>query len=232
MQLFAMQSVKSLTGENSCRNLPVSYCKLRRYKNAEVREMKSKVAIVRAKPETVLDNIYRACELAEMNRALDKSATTILKDNISWHLPMPGANTTPWGLEGIYLALKKMGYDDIVVVENRTVVTIAEKGDKYCKFEPVFKKYNIPVKFNFKPEDMKWIRYEPKGKMLVLDKIFRKRGIYIPDYFIGKNIVHLPTVKTHSYTVTTGAMKTPSGDCSTTSAMPPTHTSTRLWLTF
>ncbi|MCD6531780.1 hypothetical protein J7K99_05015, partial [bacterium] len=51
MQLFAMQSVKSLTGENSCRNLPVSYCKLRRYKNAEVRKMKSKVAIVRAKPE-------------------------------------------------------------------------------------------------------------------------------------------------------------------------------------
>ena len=169
--------------------------------------MKSKVAIVRAKPETVLDDIYRACELAGMDRALDKSATTILKDNISWHLPMPGANTTPWGLEGIYLALKKMGYDDIVIVENRTVVTIAEKGDKYCKFEPVFKKYNIPVKFNFKPEDMKWIRYEPKGKMLVLDKIFRKRGIYIPDYFIGKNIVHLPTVKTHSYTVTTGAMK-------------------------
>ncbi|MBC7260982.1 MAG: DUF362 domain-containing protein, partial [Chloroflexi bacterium] len=33
------------------------------------------------------------------------------------------------------------------------------------------------------------------------------QGIYIPDYFVGKNIVHLPTVKTHSYTVTTGAMK-------------------------
>jgi hypothetical protein len=29
----------------------------------------------------------------------------------------------------------------------------------------------------------------------------------IPEYFFNKNIVHLPTVKTHIYTTTTGAMK-------------------------
>ena len=33
------------------------------------------------------------------------------------------------------------------------------------------------------------------------------RGIHIPDYFFGKNIVHLPTTKCHIYTTTTGAMK-------------------------
>ena len=32
-------------------------------------------------------------------------------------------------------------------------------------------------------------------------------GIHIPDYFFGKNIVHLPTTKCHIYTTTTGAMK-------------------------
>ena len=42
--------------------------------------------------------------------------------------------------------------------------------------------------------------------MLALDHIYPE-GIRIPDYFIGKNIVHLPTVKTHMYTTTTGAMK-------------------------
>ena len=168
--------------------------------------MKSKVAIVKTKPETVLEDIERVCRLADMDKMLDRSATTILKDNISWHLPMPGANTTPWGLEGIYLALKHLGFDDVVVVENKTVVTIAEKGDKLCKFKPVFEKYDIPVLFNFKDSDMKWVEYKPKHKMLVLDKIFKK-GIYIPDYFFGKNIIHLPTMKTHSYTITTGAMK-------------------------
>jgi uncharacterized protein (DUF362 family) len=42
--------------------------------------------------------------------------------------------------------------------------------------------------------------------MLVLDKIFPD-GIEIPEMFIGTNIVHLPTLKTHVFTTMTGAMK-------------------------
>jgi hypothetical protein len=32
-------------------------------------------------------------------------------------------------------------------------------------------------------------------------------GIEIPEMFIGKNVIHLPTVKTHGHSVTTGAIK-------------------------
>jgi uncharacterized protein (DUF362 family) len=167
---------------------------------------KSKVAVLRTKPETVLEDYQRLCELAGMEQALSHSATTILKDNISWHLMYPGSNTTPWQLEGTILALRKMGFGDLVDVHNKTVVTIADLGDRYNKFGPVLEKYGIPKKYNFRPEDMTWIPFKPKAKMAVLDKIFPD-GIQIPDYFVGKNIVHLPTVKTHSYTVTTGAMK-------------------------
>ena len=53
---------------------------------------------------------------------------------------------------------------------------------------------------------MKWIRYEPKAQMRVLNHIYPE-GIHIPDYFFGKNIVQLPTMKCHIYTTTTGAMK-------------------------
>jgi len=165
-----------------------------------------KVAVLKTTPETVLDDYQRLCQLAGMQEALDPQATTILKDNISWHLLYPSANTTPWQLEGTILALKKAGFQDLVCVHNKTVVTIADLGDRYNKFGPVLEKYGIPKKYNFKPEDMTWIHYQPKAKMAVLDRIFPD-GIYIPDYFIGKNIVHLPTVKAHSYTVTTGAMK-------------------------
>ncbi len=167
---------------------------------------KSRVAVLRTKPETVLQDYQRLCELAGMKEALDPSATTILKDNLSWHLLYPSSNTTPWQLEGTILGLKNAGLNDIVDVHNKTVVTIADLGDRYNKFGPVLEKYGIPKKYNFNPEDMTWIRYQPKAKMLVLDKIF-PHGIHIPDFFIGKNIVHLPTVKTHSYTTTTGAMK-------------------------
>ncbi|MFH1039241.1 MAG: DUF362 domain-containing protein [PVC group bacterium] len=167
---------------------------------------KSKVAILKTGPDTVLDDYGRLCELAGLKESLDPSAVTILKDNISWHLLYPGANTTPWQLEGTILALKGAGFQDLVDVHNKTVVTIADLGDRYNKFGPVLEKYGIPVKYNFKDEDMKWVPYRPRAKMAVLDRIF-PAGIYLPDYFFGKNIVHLPTVKTHSYTVTTGALK-------------------------
>jgi hypothetical protein len=62
------------------------------------------------------------------------------------------------------------------------------------------------VKFNFKPEDMSWNILKPKTPLLVLDQIYPD-GIRVPDLFAGKNIVHLPTVKCHIYTTTTGAMK-------------------------
>ncbi len=167
---------------------------------------KPKVAILRTTPENVLDDYKRLCELSGMKDALDDSATTILKDNISWHLLFPGANTTPWQLEGTILALKNMGFDDLANVHNKTVVTIADLGDRYNKFGPILDKYSVTKKYNFKESDMKWIRFNPVSRMTVLNRIFPE-GIYIPDYFIGKNIVHLPTVKTHSYTITTGAMK-------------------------
>jgi hypothetical protein len=41
---------------------------------------------------------------------------------------------------------------------------------------------------------------------LRLDKIFPE-GIEIPEMFIGKNVIHLPTVKTHGHSITTGAIK-------------------------
>jgi hypothetical protein len=91
-------------------------------------------------------------------------------------------------------------------VQNKTVVTNAFKGEDLNKYVPLFKKYKIPVLFNFKDEDMTWVKYEPKAKMNVLQNVYPE-GITIPDYFFGKNIIHLPTVKCHIYTTTTGAMK-------------------------
>lgn len=167
---------------------------------------RAKVAVVRTSPSTVLDDIQQAMEMAGVTSALDRNAATILKDNISWHFPFPGANSTPWQLEGTILGLKKSGYENPVCVQNKTVVTDAFKGEDLNKYTPVFKKYNIPVKFNFKDEDMKWVEFKPQTSMLVLDQIYPE-GIRIPDFFFGKNIVHLPTVKCHIYTTTTGAMK-------------------------
>src|SRR5215469_1928891 len=167
---------------------------------------RAKVAVIKTQPESVLEDYGRLMQLANFEQHLDATATTILKDNISWHFPFPAANTTPWQMEGVAQALRAGGYQDLTCVQNKTVVTNAFKGEDLNNYVPIFRKYDIPVLYNFKPEDMSWIKYTPKHKMLVLDQIYPE-GITIPDYFFGKNIVHLPTVKCHIYTTTTGAMK-------------------------
>lgn len=167
---------------------------------------RSRVAILRTTPETALHDYRRLFELGGGRDALRQGSTTILKDNISWHFPMPSANTTPWQLEGTILALRDAGLSDLVCVQNKTVVIDAFKGEDLNGYLPIFKHYGIPVKYNFKSEDMTWIPFAPKNPLLVLHKIFPE-GLHIPDYFQGKNIVHLPTVKCHLYTTTTGAMK-------------------------
>ena len=167
---------------------------------------KSKVAIIRTNSKNVLKDYNRLFELAGGPGALDPSLTTILKDNISWHYPLPSANTTPWQLEGTILALQKHGFKKICCVQNKTEVTNAFKGEELNRYTNIFKAHDIEVRFNFKDEDMKWIHYKPKANMLVLNKIYNHH-IRIPDYFIGKNMIHLPTVKTHIYTTTTGALK-------------------------
>ena len=167
---------------------------------------KSKVAVLRTTPETVLQDIQTLMKMAGLEDALPKDKPTILKDNISWHFPFISANTTPWQLEGTILALTSAGYKDITAVHNNTVVTNSYKGQVMNKLAPIYKKYHIKEKYNFVPDDIQWVDYKPKRKMKGLHKIYPE-GIRIPEYFIGKNIIHLPTVKTHIYTTTTGAMK-------------------------
>jgi uncharacterized protein (DUF362 family) len=168
--------------------------------------MRSRVAVIRVSADNILPDIDRLVDLAGVSDALARNTTTILKDNISWHFPFPAANTTPWQLEGTILALQRRGFTDQVCVQNKTVVTNAFKGEDLNHYLPIFKKYDIPVLYNFKDADMKWVQYKPKARMRVLDRIFPE-GIQVPEYFFGRNIVHLPTTKCHIYTTTTGAMK-------------------------
>ena len=133
---------------------------------------KAKVAVLKTRPDTVLDDVARLFDLAGGPTALDRSATTIIKDNISWHYPFPSANTTPWQLEGTILALRRAGFQDVVCVQNKTEVTDAFKGEDLNGYKPIFQAHQLPVLFNFRDEDMKWVGHKPRAKMLVLDKIY------------------------------------------------------------
>lgn len=165
---------------------------------------KGKVAVLKTQPETVLEDYRRLMELAEFEAALPKQYETLLKINISWQTWYPACSTAPWQLEGVIRTLQAAGYK-LIGAHNDTVVVDTADGEVNNKHKFITDQYGVPCIYLYKPE-VRWVRYEPKRPFLVLDKIYPE-GVEIPEAFIGKNIVHLPTVKTHVFTTITGAMK-------------------------
>ncbi|HVN56220.1 MAG TPA: DUF362 domain-containing protein [Anaerolineaceae bacterium] len=166
---------------------------------------KGKVAVLKTRPETILGDIDCVMELAGVQNALPKENTTGLKINISWQTWYPACSTTPWQLEGVIKSLRKLGYRDLIGFHNDTVVVDTTVGEVYNKHRFVTDECGIPCVYLYE-EKFEWERYEPRQPFLVLDKVYPD-GVYIPKALIGKNIVHLPTVKTHVFTTITGAMK-------------------------
>jgi uncharacterized protein (DUF362 family) len=168
---------------------------------------RSIVAVLRTRPDTIWQDIGRAMRLAEYERHLPRDVVTGLKINITWQVYYPGCSTTPWQLEGVIRALLEDGYsrESLIGVHNRTVVVDSKVGEVNNKHAPVLRKMGVGWVHTFEP-GIEWTRYEPKSPMLVLDRIFPD-GIEIPKMLVGMNMIHLPTMKTHVFTGTTGAMK-------------------------
>jgi uncharacterized protein (DUF362 family) len=165
---------------------------------------RGKVALVRTRPESVLDDYERLLELVNYRKVLPRGKKTLLKINISWQTWYPACSTTPWQLEGVIRTLQQAGYE-LVGVHNDTVVVDTGDGERNNKQRYVTDKYDVPCVYIYKPEE-KWVRYEPREPFLVLSDIYPE-GVFIPEVLIGNNIVQLPTVKTHVFTTITGAMK-------------------------
>ena len=161
------------------------------------------VAVVYTRPETVLDDISRAMRMAGVSDALSPDAETLLKINISWQHYYPACSTSPWQLDGAIRALRDAGFDALTPIHNGTVVVDPREGAANNKHEAVTEALGLESVFL---EDVQWVDYEPDFPLLVLDKVYPD-GFQIPALMAGKNIVHLPTVKTHVFTTITGAMK-------------------------
>ena len=163
----------------------------------------SQVSVLKTSPKTVIEDYSKLMRSIDYQKYLPKNKTTIIKLNLSWSLYFPACSTEPWQLEGVLKTLREDGYEDIVAMENKTVVTKPMKGAKQNKWLPILEKYNV----DFVPlTDVEWVDYKPKAKMLAMNRVF-PNGFQVPKPFIGANVLHLPTQKTHGHTTMTGAMK-------------------------
>lgn len=162
----------------------------------------SVVSLLKTSSETVNEDYNQLMQLANYQNSLSKDKTTILKLNLSWTLYYPACSTPPWQLKGVLNTLRSDNFQDVVAVENQTVVTHPWKGAYLNKWLPLLKEYEV----DFQPlTNVEWMTYQPKSDMLAMDEIFGE--ILVPKMFIDSNVIHFPTVKTHGHTTTTGAMK-------------------------
>lgn len=161
------------------------------------------VTLKHTSPKTVLQDYHTLLTTAKIASYLKPKIPTILKLNLSWSLYYPACSTQPWQLEGTLQSLQKQNYQNLIPVENETVVTRVLKGARHNKWLRILKNHS----FQFQPlTKEKWIAYKPKTPLLALDKIF-KDEYKIPEVFLNKNVIHFPTLKTHGHTTMTGAMK-------------------------
>ncbi len=159
------------------------------------------MAIVRTSPKTVLDDYARLMELAGYREVLPKRQDDAAQDQ---HLV---ADVVSGVFDGALAALKCLrvlqrdGYD-LVGVHTITVVVDTSERRANNKHRYVTDKYGVPCVYIYLPEE-RWVPYQPKQPFLVLDKVYPE-GVVIPEVLIGKNIIQLPTEKTHVFTTITG----------------------------
>jgi uncharacterized protein (DUF362 family) len=169
--------------------------------------LRGKVAALRTSAATVVEDFGRLMELARFREALPRECDTILKVNITWHHYYPACSTTPWQLDGVTRKLLADGRPPhtLIPAQNRTVVVDPKLGAVRNRLDVVMEKHGLEFVYLYEPP-VEWITYHPHCEMAALPEIFPE-GIQIPKLMIGRNALHLPTVKTHVFTTTTGAMK-------------------------
>jgi uncharacterized protein (DUF362 family) len=165
----------------------------------------ARVAVVRTRPDTVISDYARVMDLARYRDTLHREGDTLIKLNLSWTKYFPSCSSQPWQVDGIATKMLADGYERhrLIPIENKTVVTNPRAGCRNNRWEPVLQRHGL----TFTPlTDVDWQVYRFKSPLLKLNEIFPE-GIQIPAIYPGRQILHLPTVKTHGHAVMTGSVK-------------------------
>lgn len=163
------------------------------------------VFISKTSPNFVIGDYAKLLSISKIQKSINNKTKTLIKANISWQHYFPACSTAPWQLDGVIRGLRSLGIDNLEVAHNGTVVVNAHEGKVNNGFLKIENDLSIASTILDDP-NQDWIKYIPRNKMIVLDKIYPE-GIMIPKKLLETNIIHLPTVKTHVFTTITGAMK-------------------------
>ena len=124
---------------------------------------RSKVAVLKTSPKTVVADFARLMDLADMRQELDPAKTTLLKINISWHVYYPACSTSPWQLDGVIRGLLGAGFDAkrILAAQNSTVVVDPHVVPKTDTLPPFRRDTLLKRDTTKKPDSLTNLRRRP-----------------------------------------------------------------------
>ena len=131
----------------------------------------ARVAVVRTRPGTVLEDYARVMELARYRDTISRDRDTLLKLNLSWTKYFPACSSQPWQVDGVIGKMLADGYDRgrLIPIENKTVVTSPREGCRNNRWEPVLERHGL----TFTPlPDVEWQVYRFTSPLLKLNDIF------------------------------------------------------------
>jgi uncharacterized protein (DUF362 family) len=185
--------------------MPVTTIEAPSMPEAAPRARTARVAVVRTTPETVVADYARVMDLAGYRDTLSRDRDTLIKLNLSWTKYFPACSSQPWQVDGVVSKMLADGFspEHLIPIENKTVVTSPREGCRNNRWESVLNRHGL----TFTPlTEVEWRVYPFKSPLLKLNQIFPD-GIQIPAIYPGRQILHLPTMKTHGHAVMTGSVK-------------------------
>ena len=169
---------------------------------------KPKIFVIKTSPKTILEDYAKLMHIAEYEKYFSKDFKIIIKLNLSWSKFFPACSSPPWQVEGVLKTMVEDGYkpDRLFTAENQTVVTNIEKGIRQNRWSSIIKKYGtwfVPLTripfVSYESLRPKFLALKNK-KLFALDTKIFPEGFKIPKFYVGKPIIHLPTIKTHGHT--------------------------------
>ncbi|MFX0080249.1 MAG: DUF362 domain-containing protein [Candidatus Hodarchaeota archaeon] len=173
---------------------------------------KTQIFVIKTSPKSIFEDYAKLMHMAKYQDRFPKELKTIIKLNLSWSKFFPACSSPPWQVEGVLKTMIDDGYEPkkLFTAENRTVVTNLSKGIHLNRWNGIIKKYGVwfvPLtRIKFVPyHDLKNSFLSLKNKSLhALDSKIFPEGFNIPEFYVGKPIIHLPTIKTHGHTGAVG----------------------------
>src|SRR4030095_8318939 len=106
---------------------------------------KARVAVVRTRPDRVIDDYARVMELADYPGVLSPTRDTIVKLNLSWTKYFPSCSSQPWQVDGVLSKMIADGFprERLIPIENKTVVTNPREGCRNNRWEPVLQRHGL-----------------------------------------------------------------------------------------